>query len=413
MDNKSATLSQVLVRPFIKLGLSQKDDSAGQGAKTPTKAIAKVPSAVSRRVSRLSESMRSAREIENTEGVLGLYMYPLPEESKTNVGADPFLLKFADSCRGSGVNVYPVPRGHSKSRSISYVHWPHCWGKVSTLKYSMGVGRAYASSLKNNKTIWDIHDLVDHQTRKNTTRSTLFRYYSKLYHEAEEVVVHERSAIDPLSQLFGERAIAPLVARFGSWDVFHGPRISKNQARKNLDLPKTAQIFLLFGSDRENRRHELITQAFSAYSNGDQILCVAGGNTGRQQGSLVNGHNRIIRFGNLLDDDKVRDLFCSADFVIEHGKNQLTSGVVRAAMSYGKPVISRDFGCTSDMARGAAVWIKDDSLQEIFQETASIPDANYESLVRHADERNRERSWEAFGDAIASSVRRLQHTPVG
>ncbi len=333
-------------------------------------------------------------------------MYPLPFPNEKE-GADPFLTKFADSCRGAGITVNPIPTQSSKDSNICFVHWPHHWSRAATLGYSLGVGQPYARNLPNKRTIWDAHDLVDHRTGHSIKRSFLIRYYTRMYLQADAVIVHENSAIGPLNEYFGERSSRPIVATFGPFDVFHGVEVSKNSARTSQVLPKDAQIFLLFGTDRENRRHEQVVTAFIKNSKSNQFLCIAGGNDGDVQVSIRN-HPRMRFFGSYLDNRVVRDLFCAADFVIEHGLRQLTSAVVRTAITYGKPVISRDFGCTSDMAEGAAVWInQDNSLCDIFATLSNIPENDYCALALAAKQRNSERSWSKFGEALASTIDQL------
>ena len=335
-----------------------------------------------------------------------LSMYPLPFAGAEG-GADPFLTKFAESCCDAGITVDRIPTQPSKDSTICYVHWPHHWSRASTLKYSLGIGEPYAGNLPNKRTIWDAHDLVDHRTAPSAKRSLLIRYYKQMYLQADSVIVHENSAIAPLNEYFGERRLLPMIAPFGPFDVFHGPEISKKSARTSQFLPADAQIFLLFGTDRENRRHEQVVSAFLKNSKSNQFLCVAGGNDGDVQVSVRN-HPRVRFFGSYLANPVVRDLFCASDFVIEHGLRQLTSAVVRTAISYGKPVISRDFGCTSDMAAGAAVWMSEDnSLCDIFAMLSNIPESDYLALAWAASQRNSERTWSKFGNALASTIDQL------
>jgi hypothetical protein len=330
-----------------------------------------------------------------------LLMYPLPLPGAQN-GADPFLTKVAEACRGAGLVVQPITRGRSEETATCFVHWPHYWSRGSTLAYSLGLGQPFARKLSNKRTIWDIHDLVDHRTSSTVGRSMLIRYYRRLYLEADSVIVHERSAIEPLNEFFGTRETDPIVARFGPYDVFHGTEVGKEAARTSLHLPLTPQTFLLFGTDRENRRHDRVVSAFLENSNTDQYLCVAGGNDGANK-TAAQSHPRIRFFGSHLKNETVRDLFCAADFVVEHGVGQLTSGVVRTAISYGTPVISRDFGCTSDMAKGAAVWISDEQpLEKIFADLSALSVSAYSGLVTAARQRNAERTWSGFGETIAS-----------
>lgn len=337
-----------------------------------------------------------------------LLMYPLPPAGATG-GADPFLTRFADSCREANIAVDPISSKAGYKQNVCFVHWPHHWNRISTLGYSLGIGQPYATGLRNKRTIWDVHDLVDHRTQSGVKRSLLVRYYKRLYLEAHAVVVHEQSAIEPLTNLFGERSIDPIVARFGPFDVFHGAELPKDTCRSSLNIPANAQVFLLFGTDRENRRHDQVVNAFLSNSTPDQFLCVGGGNDGDAQ-VIARDHNRIRFFGRFLENEIVRDLFCASDFVIEHGVRQLTSGVVRTAISYGKPVVSRDFGCSSDMASGAAVWLSDDNpMQSIFEQLSCLPQDTYESMALAARTRNLERPWSAFGEAVAGTYDSIHH----
>ena len=118
---------------------------------------------------------------------------------------------------------------------------------------------------------------------------------------------------------------------------------------------------------------------------------------------------RIRVLSGLLPDATLRDVFCASDFVINHAQRYLTSAVVRAAISYGVPVITYPYGTSLDMARGAAIFIDEESggLDRALQRALAVSPSEYEALAQAARERNVERTWEQAGMACADLYNRL------
>ena len=109
---------------------------------------------------------------------------------------------------------------------------------------------------------------------------------------------------------------------------------------------------------------------------------------------------RILVLDRFLSADEMRDVYCASDFVVNDAPEYLTSGVVRSAMSYGVPVIARDYGSTPDMARGAMVEIGPQGLTEAMRRAASLTEGERAALASAALARDGERSWAAAGKIL-------------
>ena len=103
----------------------------------------------------------------------------------------------------------------------------------------------------------------------------------------------------------------------------------------------------------------------------------------------------------------VRDLFCVSDFVINDSKKYLNSGVLREALSYGKPILTYSYGAVVDMAIGSMIDLyKYDSLKHLVRYLTHMDDSTYQSLSNHAIARDSERSWDVSSQFLNEEYKR-------
>jgi glycosyltransferase involved in cell wall biosynthesis len=111
---------------------------------------------------------------------------------------------------------------------------------------------------------------------------------------------------------------------------------------------------------------------------------------------------RIVTYTGLLSNEKIRDVICASDFIVNDAQKYMTSAIIRTALSYHTPVIVNPYGAAEDMARGAAIFIQedDDPVDDAIREALTMDTEEYMSLVRSAKERNAERTWDQTGNNL-------------
>ena len=249
--------------------------------------------------------------------------------------------------------------------------------------------------------VWQIHDLVTHSaTRSQTQRNFSLWLHKLFYFHAKQVIIHENSCLDTVEATYGGSKPYTIVP-IGDYVVVHGDAITREEARRRLNLDESKTVLAYIGTARANRNPNTAVQAFLDVSSVRDRLIVAGAGTKTTLGWVQD--SRVIMFDGMVPNETLRDILCAVDFVINDAKHYLTSAIVRAAISYGVPVVAYPFGSTIDMARGALIPIDDSSggITQSLSQCFHMEPNTYEQMKEVTRARNKERTWEKCGEACA------------
>lgn len=249
--------------------------------------------------------------------------------------------------------------------------------------------------------IWEVHDLVSHHwLDKGPFAAVDEHLHRTVYELSSAIIVHEASCLPPVFAFYGSTK-PYAVARLGDYAAIHGAPRDKAAARAQLGIEPASRVLAYVGTARRNRNPRAAIAAFRAVAGPADRLIVAGRVVGKFSGGSRD--NRMMIFDGPQPNDRLRDIFCAADFIINDAQRYLTSAVLRTAMSYGVPVIAYPYGSALDMVAGAAIFIEDrsDGLQEAMQRALTIATADYQIMVQHARMNNQVRRWSDFGVACA------------
>ncbi len=255
--------------------------------------------------------------------------------------------------------------------------------------------------------VWEVHDLVTHSAVSGNAfwaaSEALFR---GIYALAQSLILHENSCWEPVFQFYGTKkpfGVAPL----GDYALVHGPARPQAESRSSLGIPTDGRVLAYIGTARKNRNPARISRWFTKLAGPNDTLLIAGQGTARYVRTVRDSRFRV--FNGLVPTEKIRDIACAADFVINDAPRYLTSAVIRMAMSYGRPVIAYSYGSTLDMARGAAVFIDegDNGLASAITKALRMDNSNYRQLAEAALQRNAERSWDQAGAGCVDTYNRI------
>lgn len=248
---------------------------------------------------------------------------------------------------------------------------------------------------KKRPLIYQIHDLESNWLQPRATWLIDQAFKAACLDLASAWVVHERSCLSAISDRHRPppcTCICPL----GDYAPFHGPAISRAEARRRLGLPAHGMVFLFSGYSSPRRNPAAAAAVIARLDPGTATLLVASTNGHEYLPAPISANLHL--HSGLLKPETVRDVCCAADWVLMPGRRYLTSAVIRTALSYGRPVICPDFGCQTDMAREAAIWLADDSepaLQAALQAALRMTTPEYQVFCAAAERRNTERTWSA------------------
>lgn len=130
-----------------------------------------------------------------------------------------------------------------------------------------------------------------------------------------------------------------------------GDILSKDEARKHLQLPVSEKILLFFGFIRQYKGLDLLLQAMAdeRIKKENIKLLVAGEfyEDEKPYLQLIHEHqlqDRVLLRTNFIPDSEVKYYLCSGDCVVQPYKNATQSGVTPLAYHFEKPMIVTNVG---------------------------------------------------------------------
>ena len=199
--------------------------------------------------------------------------------------------------------------------------------------------------------VYTAHDVLPHYAK--TYHSFLMR---KIYESANQVIVHSESNRSELLA-FAPNAKAVEVIPHGIYDLFCSDEcLTTQEARKKLGLPLDAKIMLFFGRIDERKGAAALVRELPAMLKKDPMLHVLMAGTvkfpeGHLESLAREGgvQNALTIIDKWIADDKVDIYFSAADVVILPYLEGSTSGVIKVAMAFQKPVIATRIGELPEM----------------------------------------------------------------
>jgi beta-1,4-mannosyltransferase len=192
-----------------------------------------------------------------------------------------------------------------------------------------------------------------------------------------------------------------VVVPLGDYRCFYRDSLAESAARERLECAPEHVVFLCLGTIRANRNPLGVLRAFRSLAGSHLRLLVMGQCHDRFLRAKIIGEasedNRVhIRFDR-LPVELLEAALKACDVVIMPGK-QLTSAVVVLAISYGRPVIAPDYGCTSDYVKGAGFLYRNDG--DLAGALRAAAEADLAAYKRRANDAAKGLSWDAAGVAL-------------
>ncbi|MFT4024614.1 MAG: glycosyltransferase [Flavihumibacter sp.] len=136
------------------------------------------------------------------------------------------------------------------------------------------------------------------------------------------------------------------------YDAF-GDKVSKEEARKKLNLPADKRILLFFGFIRKYKGLDLLLAAMQQLQNDEVVLLVAG--EFYEQASAyepllgnLQAARKLILQKNFIPNEEIRYYFSAADGLIQPYRSATQSGVTPLAYHFDLPMIVTNVGGLPD-----------------------------------------------------------------
>jgi len=224
---------------------------------------------------------------------------------------------------------------------------------------------------------------------------------------ADEVIAHCNYAAD-LAREYFYRTDHMHVVPHGNYIDAYPNLISRQDARRELDIPESAFVYLFVGNARPYKGIERLIQAFQNVADEDCILLLM-----MRKGLNPEYGETIERLAE--GDDKIR-VFTSPFFATEEFQfymnasdvavlpfvDVLTSGSAILALSFGKPILLPQIGCLPELV--------DETMGHLFNpkdktglETAlrEIRERDLQAASHSALQRAKDLHWDGIAEKIA------------
>jgi glycosyltransferase involved in cell wall biosynthesis len=178
---------------------------------------------------------------------------------------------------------------------------------------------------------------------------------------SERVIVHCKNALRLLAKRYGRRTRIFIVdhPNFIGW---YPNTISKEDARKQLNLSIDSKVYSFFGGVRPNKGIELLIHAFRQLKDESFRLVIAGkkfppDSYSENLQKMAKRDSRISFHQEHIPDDEIQVFMNATDVVVLPFAWILTSSSAYLAMSFGRPLIVPDMGCLPELVDPDVGWL--------------------------------------------------------
>lgn len=277
------------------------------------------------------------------------------------VAGNPYCDLLYGRLRALGVDVEPEAEmraawllRHRRRVAVLHLHWPEFYyrgsGGTASLRGLTGFLACLAlAKCLGYRIVWTIHNALPHEARP------VDRVVRWLLMRSARTAVHSRAARRSLPP--GGRL--PAVVPHGNYVGAYPDTVTRDEARRRLDLGPADRVLLCFGQVRPYKGHADLVQAFGAIDDPRLRLVIAGrapvAADAESLRCLAADDRRIRLHLGFVPDEDVQLFFRAADFVVLPYREVLTSGAAILALSFGRPLVVPRLGCLTDLADGCAV----------------------------------------------------------
>lgn len=294
--------------------------------------------------------------------------------SVAQMSENPYWPILASALEKSGIDFdYDTPNAfsrnwlmhHHKRINVLHLHYIHQFygtrkrGRTRLLNVMRFAFNMILARALGFRTVFTLHNLEPTYYLQPAWVDALGHWVAANF--SDRVIVHCREAQRLLVEKYGRRNHV-LVVDHPNFISIYPNTISKETARKQLDLPNNAIVFMFFGGIRPNKGIETLIQAFFNLQGGDFRLVIAGKVAppeiyAQALQDMAKGDERISFHLRFIPDAEIQLFLNSADIVVLPFAKILTSSSAMLAMSFGRPVIAPRLGCLPELIEPDAGWL--------------------------------------------------------
>lgn len=235
---------------------------------------------------------------------------------------------------------------------IFHIHWPEIIPEICTRKWNSIRGQwikfQFLSTIRRIKKsggyiVWTVHDLYPHNysLRRNLCWNT---FMQKFMLEVDICISLTANGIEQIKSTF------PLL-RDTQFCVAHHPHyrdVLSSKAdiqtkRASLGIMPDQKIYSFIGTLRQNKRPDLLANAFRHLPSLSNYLIIAGAGTEAITTSITHilESNKNVRLDfRRVPQDEIVELYATSDILVFPGNDYFNSGTIYTALSLNVPVLA-------------------------------------------------------------------------
>jgi glycosyltransferase involved in cell wall biosynthesis len=238
---------------------------------------------------------------------------------------------------------------------IIHVHWLYIFPFGFVMK-----GFYYFCKSLGIKIIWEMHNILPHGYVESDKKHC--RWF---YEKSDAIIFHSGHDIQRAKDLLNTNteklhAIIP----HGNFNESYENTISKEKARRYLNIPHNHRALLCFGFIRKNRGYEYLLEAIKDMEN--TTVVIAGKLEDKDEYRNLLAYEKCLPqvrlFVKWIPDKEIQYYFNASDIVVLPYTDITTSGVIPLAYAFSRPVITTNIGGLRDIVNdetGVIVPAKD------------------------------------------------------
>ncbi len=262
--------------------------------------------------------------------------------------------------------------------------------------------------LSGVRLVYTVHNLGQHEDRHARLNALANRLVFRL---ADAVHVHDQMAAWEVARLYGRRQ-GVYIAPHGHYATWYPNVVSRAEARRRLDIPENAFVYLSLGLIRPYKGLETLLDSFAAVPDTSARLIVTGhGAEPDYLDQLKRQAQRddrvLLRPGYVPDDDVQVNCNAADTFVLPYHR-ATTSGAALLAFSFGIPIVAPDRPpFRALLAHGRGVAYNPELSESLGQALLRARDIDMESARRAVRAYTQELDWPSVAAIHAGTYRRL------
>lgn len=260
---------------------------------------------------------------------------------------------------------------------------------------------------RGTRLVYTVHNLHHHEDRFPHLQEAAHAW---LFARADAVHVHDAATAEEVAARWGRRERV-FVIPHGHYREVYPADVSRAEARRRLDLPADAFVYLCLGQIRPYKGIDRLIHAFQTLQDPTAMLVIAGHLTseayGRHLHRLIGGHPGIRLHTEYIPDHELQVFFNAADACVLPYRRTTTSGAALLALSFGKPIVAPALGPFPELiADGNGVLFaagEADLIAALRAVRALDPDRARTAALRMAATRD----WDLLGAQHAAVYRQI------